>query len=81
MRLSASEWQSTTPHNTSWSEDSNGSQLNKRDKVFLKSKTSESGKIIDINIVRCNSFPTNMAPVCLYIYQLYLSISQDNSSS
>ncbi|KAI3548463.1 hypothetical protein CABS03_04548 [Colletotrichum abscissum] len=56
-------WQSTTPHNTSWSEESNGSQSNKRDKVFLKSKTSESGKIIDINTVRCNGFPTNMAPI------------------
>ncbi|UQC78395.1 uncharacterized protein CLUP02_03872 [Colletotrichum lupini] len=56
-------WQSTTPRNTSWSEESNGSQSNKRDKVFLKSKTSESGKIIDINTVRCNGFPTNMAPI------------------
>ncbi|KAK1505964.1 uncharacterized protein CCOS01_16654 [Colletotrichum costaricense] len=56
-------WQSTTPHNNSWSEESNGSQSNKRDKVFLKSKTSESGKIVDINTVRCNGFPTNMAPI------------------
>ncbi|KAK1727387.1 hypothetical protein CaCOL14_006461 [Colletotrichum acutatum] len=56
-------WQSTTPHNTSWSEDPSEIQLNKRDKVFLKSKTSENGKIIDINTVRCNSYPTNMAPI------------------
>ncbi|KAK1640579.1 hypothetical protein BDP81DRAFT_509692 [Colletotrichum phormii] len=56
-------WQPSVPHNASGSGDFDGNQLNKRDKVFLKSKSSDSGKVIDINTVRCNSFPTDMAPM------------------
>ncbi|KAK1691417.1 hypothetical protein BDP55DRAFT_724004 [Colletotrichum godetiae] len=56
-------WQPSVPHNASGSGVFDGNHLNKRDKVFLKSKSSDNGKIIDINTVRCNSFPTDMAPM------------------
>ncbi|OHE94676.1 hypothetical protein CORC01_10077 [Colletotrichum orchidophilum] len=55
-------WQHGAPYNTSGPEDYHRDHFDKRT-VFLKSKSAGNGKIIDVNTVRCNSFPTKMAPI------------------